>query len=137
MSSKPSKAEPQVTPKPVAATAMPHKGTVAIGGGGPSVHTIHVSRTMTFYPISKRELNHIAAVNTVVLACFSVATFFLGLLGGCVWDVIQQENRISAGQIAFVVACIVFAAVAAILGGLFRHHKHSELRDILEEATQA
>jgi hypothetical protein len=88
---------------------------------------------MKYHPIHERELRHIAAVNTVVAACFSVATLFTGILIGCVWDSIQEGTPLSATSRAFIAGCALFAIAAAGLGGFFIWHKKSELSEILAE----
>jgi hypothetical protein len=56
---------------------------------------------------------------------------FVGLLGGCVWDMVQSPEARTLQAGSFVAACIVFAVAAGGLGVFFLWHKESELEDIL------
>lgn len=100
----------------------------------PTVVTYHAKRTMKFYPISKRELDHIGAVNGVTSWCYGFGMLFLGLIGGCFWGYVQSRSSATSAESGFMMACVLFAVISFSLGCYFQRHRKSELQEILAEA---
>ncbi len=114
----------------------PSENTNQIDTAPELVSNTYVRKTMNYYQVTKRDIQHVSAVNTVATVCISIATLFIGLLESCAWGILQQTNAPSTGEIAYIAACTVFAIAAAAVGTFFLLHRNREIKEILGEPIE-
>ena len=59
----------------------PSENTNQIDTAPELVSNTYVRKTMNYYQVTKRDIQHVSAVNTVATVCISIATLFIGLPG--------------------------------------------------------
>jgi hypothetical protein len=110
------------------------------GSKGSTVRTLHMERTMKFYPISESELNSITIFNSVATIFFSLATglvtFIAGLWGNVVVaGTITAESKAIVGIVSIV--CGILAAACGAIGLWGWRSRNSEFRKISDESAAA
>jgi hypothetical protein len=104
------------------------------------VENLYVRRRVTVLAVHEHELADITFMNTLAIASFSVASGFTTFAGGIYTSALFAERPTALAMAAIQVgapACLVAAAMFAVLGLSALVRKRRTLVQILEQTTES